>query len=52
MLMQKKSSFIEPEGREKRRLIQYLDVKVVMSGKGLPDVEELLEKVDISKCMN
>ena len=42
------------EGRDKRRPIQYLDLKVTMESKnkGEVAVEELLEKVDISKVMN
>ncbi len=50
----KKSSFVELEGKEKRRPIQYLDIKVTTEGKGRADqvIEELLEKVDISSCMN
>ena len=49
-----KSSFVELEGKDKRRPIQYLDLKVTMESriKGEVTVEELLEKVDISKVMN
>jgi adenine/guanine phosphoribosyltransferase-like PRPP-binding protein len=48
-----KSSFVELEGRDKRRPIQYLDIKMTMESrnKGEAAVEELLERVDISKVM-
>ena len=49
----KKSSFVELEGRDKRRPIQYLDVKVTMESRGKNEsVVELIEKVDISPFMN
>lgn len=52
--MMKKSSFIELDGKEKRRLIQFLDIKVTMENRTGPQntIDQLLEKVDISKCMN
>jgi len=50
----KKSSFIELDGKDKPRPIQYIDIKVTMEGrmKGEGGIEELLEGIDISKCMN
>lgn len=36
MQTNKKSSFIELEGKEKKRLIQYLDIKVTMEAKNNP----------------
>lgn len=49
----KKSSFIELY-QEKRRPIQHLDIRITMENKNKNEqpVDELLEKVDISKCMS
>jgi hypothetical protein len=42
--MMKKSSFIELDGKEKRRLIQFLDIKVTMENRSGTEntVDELL----------
>ena len=48
-----KSSFVELDGKEKHRLIQFINVKVAMEGKSKGEsVEEMLEAIDISGCMN
>lgn len=50
----KKSSFIELEDKDKKRALQFLDVKVTMENRVSNEapIEELLEKIDISKCLN
>ena len=50
----KKSSFIELEDKDKKRALQFLDVKVTMENRVSNEapIEELLEKIDITAWLN
>lgn len=45
---------MEPFGKDKKRPFQFLDVKVTMENRVSNEapIEELLERIDISKCLN
>lgn len=50
----KKSSFIELEGKDRKKNTPIFDVKVSMENRltNEPPIEELIEKLDLNHCMN
>ena len=54
VICMKKISNTELDIRDKRRSLQFLDVKVTMDNRlaNEPPIEELVEKIDISKCLS